>query len=259
MRQESVIRHRLNSNHQQVDVLKSSDLINAWETKTGKVYAKEFVGLSRNLSNYASTVLDVKTAIRLFKDLGFTGKVALKEVKGAQYVIFKGYPGQRSIFNATRYLATNPKVVDMAIGKIGAQKSVLSGVRLTTYLIVPLNILGFILDDKKTMYELIGETATDLLKVGIAGALAALAATTVATATTLAAGPLIVAIGVGLIASFGLDALDQQLGVTRTLIKAIEDLDEKTFGKIESELIKVEKRLKWQILNGFPVGQGIFY
>lgn len=187
------------------------------------------------------------------------GKSLLKTVNGKQYVIFKGFAGNRSIFTGTRYLSSHPKIVDMAIGRVGVNRAILSGARLTIFLVVPMNVLNFILSDQQTMSHLIGTTATDLIKVGAASAIAAIAASATITLTTIAAGPIIVAIVVGVATALALDALDKKFGVTNALIKAIDDTYDSTFGEIKRQLHQVEQRLKWQILNGQPVGQGIFY
>ena len=172
---------------------------------------------------------------------------------------FKGYAGVRSIFTSTKYLTSNPKVVDMAIGRVGINNSILSGARLTIFLIVPLNILGFLLNDQQMMTQLIGKTAIDLVKVGVATAIAVLVSSAVATATTLVVGPLVAAIAVGLVANLGLDALDKQFGVTDALVKAIDDAFNSSVGKVSMEINKVNSHLKWQVINGFSVGRGVFY
>jgi fructose-1,6-bisphosphatase/inositol monophosphatase family enzyme len=147
----------------------------------------------------------------------------------------------------------------MAIGTVGLNKTIKSGARVTIFLIVPLNILNYILDDKQTMFRLLGTTATDLIKVGAGAAVASLIATSVATITTIAAGPLVVAIAVGIATGFTLDLLDQKFGITEALVKALAEVHDSTIGEFGRQINKVEKRLKWQIMNGKPVGKGIFY
>lgn len=198
------IKIKIKQNTQILDVLSTADLIKAWEKTTGKDIAQAVGKTTRLGANFASAVLDTRTAIKLVKDFGVNGKVVLKPVNGKQYVIFKGYAGTRSIFAGTRYLATNPKVVDMAIGKVGVNRAIMSGARVTIFLVVPLNILNSILSDQQTMTQLIGSTATDLAKVGAASAIASLAATATATLTTLAAGPIVVAVVVGVATSLAL-------------------------------------------------------
>jgi len=259
MTNATAIKSLIKQNTQVMDIFSAEDLIKAWEQTTGKDIAQAAYSTARIGANYAAAVLDANTALKLIKDLGIDGKVVLKSVNGTQYVIFKGYAGTRSIFTATRYLANNPKVVDMAIGKIGANRAIMSGARLTIFLVVPLNVLNYILSDQQTMSQMIGTTATDLVKVGAASAIASIAATAAATLTTLAAGPIVVAIVVGVATALALDALDKQFGVTDALIKALDDAYDNTVGEFGRQLNQVERRLKWQIMNGRPVGQGIFY
>jgi len=253
------VKSKVANNKQTLDIFPTEELIKAWELKTGKELTLEAGETARILSNYASAMLDTKTALRLIKDLGLKGNVVFKSVKGKQYIIFKGYAGTRSIFTASRYLAKNPKVIDMAIGRVGVNKSIVSGARLTIFLVVPLNILNYILDDQKTMFRLVGTTATDLIKVGASAALASLLATSVATITTVAAGPLVVAIAIGIATGFTLDYVDHKLGVTDALVKALKEAHNNTIGEFGRQMNKAEKQLKWQLMNGRPVGKGLFY
>lgn len=259
MSQAQIIKQKVSQNTQILDIFSTEQLIEAWEKKTGKEISQIAANLAREGANYVSPTLDSVTALKLLKDIGATGRIKLKNVGNKQYVIFKGLAGNRSIFNGTRYLATNPKVVDMAIGRIGKTKSMLSGARLTIFLIVPLNVLNYLLNDQHTMSYLIGKTATDIAKVGIASALAALVGTSVAAVTTIAAGPIIAAIAVGVAAGLGLDYLDKQFGITDALVKAMDEAYDSTVGEMGRQLNRVERHLKWQMLNGLPVGRGIFY
>jgi len=259
MRDEILLRTKVQQNSQVIDILSTDDLVEAWEKTTGKEIAQLAGESARLTANYVSAALDAGTATTMIHDLGAKGKVALKMVNGKQYVIFKGHAGNRSIFTGTRYLANHPKIVDMAIGRIGVNKAILSGARLTFFLVVPLNILNHILSDQQTMSQLIGITAIDLAKVGAASAIASLVATSVATLTTIAAGPIVVAIVVGIGSALVLDALDTKFGVTDALVKAIEDTYDSTLGEFSRQLNQAEKRLKWQLRNGLPVGEGIFY
>jgi hypothetical protein len=259
MPNHNLIRSKLKQNTNVLDILPTADLLKAWQQTTGKDIA-ELVGQAARVgANYASAALDTRTAAKLMKDLGINGQVVFKQVQGKQYAIIKGMAGTRSIFTGTRYLANNPKVIDMAIGKMGANHAILSGARLTIFLVVPLNILNYILSDSQTMSQLIGTTATDLVKVGVASAVASLAAVTVATLTTLAAGPIVAAIVVGIGTAMALEALDQKYGVTNALIKSLDKAYDNTVGESGRQLNKAERRMRWNIMNGLPVGLGIFY
>lgn len=259
MPNHNLVKSKLKQNTNVLDILSTADLLKAWQQATGKDIAELMGEAARVGANYVSAVLDTRTAITLMKDLGINGKVVFKQVNGKQYAIIKGLAGTRSIFTGTRYLARNPKVIDMAVGKMGANRAIVSGARLTIFLVVPLNILNHILSDSQTMSQLIGTTATDLVKVGAASAIASLAATTVATLTTLAAGPIVVAIVVGIATAMALDALDQKFGVTNALIKALDKAYDNTVGEFGRQLNQAERRMRWNIMNGMPAGRGIFY
>ena len=259
MSSKESLQKKLKENQKTLDVFATEQLILAWQQKTGKDLAEEFTEAARWAANYASAVLDANVVRKMISDLGVTGEVVLKTVNGKQYVIFKGYAGPRSIFTACRYLGSNPKVVDMAIGRLGVNASIASGARLTIFLVIPLNILKYILSDQQTMSRLIGTTATDIVKVGAASAIAALAGTVAGTLTTLAVGPLIVVIVIGIGVGYGLDLLDKKFGITEALIRELDKMHDATIGEFGRQINIVEKRLKWQIENGRSVGQGIFY
>jgi hypothetical protein len=244
------IRSKMSQNTQVLEVLSSEDLIDIWEKTKGKKFAQALGSGLREFANYASAILDIGTVEKLINDMGITGRVVLKSVKGKQYVIFKGLAGTRSIFTGTRYLATNTKVVDMAIGRVGVNRSVVSGARITIFLIVPLDILNYVLSDQQTMLQLVGATATDLMKVGAAAAIASTAANAVVGVTTLAAGPLVVAIAVGLAAGFVLDAIDRQFGLTDALAKAMDDYCDQTFGEIGRQWKQLGEDIQKDAMTG---------
>ena len=193
------------------------------------------------------------------RDLGVTGRVLEKVVRGKSYVIFKGHPGLRNIFTAPRYLASHAKVVDMAIGKAGMRTSIRSGARLTVFLTVPLIILEHVLKDQFILSNLVADLAVSMVKVGVATIVAAVAATAIGTVTTVAAAPLALAIFVGLLVGWSLEKLDQKFAITKKLGEVLRDIEDSTIGKFERGIWELERKLRWQILNGVNPGKGIFY
>jgi len=224
---------QVKNNKQTIEILSVDQYVDAWKKKTGKRLkditdelknksAEDWTRDGKTASSYVSTALDLNTARRLLQDLGVRGRIALKTVGNKQYVIFKGLPNTRTIFTGTRYLANNAKVVDMAVGRLGTAKSVVKGGRLTVFLVVPINILIHLLDEQSTLSTLVGTTITDVAKVGIATVLAGMAAGAAVSATTIAAGPILAAIAVGVAASMGLEALDQHFGLTEAFCDVVE-------------------------------------
>lgn len=211
------------------------------------------------LAGLVAPAIDTKTLTRMVNELGIDGKVVIKKVNGKSYALIKGFAGQRKLLRATRYLASNPKIVDLAIGQLGRNRAIVSGARLTFALYIPLNILKTILDDEPTLIKFIGTTATDLVKIGLSSLVAAAAAKGVAAITTVAAGPFAIAIVVGVLAAIALDELDRKYKITDSLIAKMEQITDEMITGFARKWWELENILRWQALNGQPVGQGIFY
>lgn len=178
-------------------------------------------------SAYLAPVLDAKTAKRLIEEFGFEAeKVVIKQyADGKEYVIFRGYAGNREVFTGTRYLVDNPKVVRMAIGPKGITTSVKGGAVITAVLFVGIEIFDYLIRDTATLSDLLGTVTGDLVKLGLSSIAAAVAGCTVGSAAivgSIAAGPLIAAVAVGILAGLALDAIDKHIGATNALIKAYE-------------------------------------
>ena len=179
-------------------------------------------------ANYTATGKDVGTLTKLFADLGFSGtKAYIKYYKGRPYVIFKGSPALRKIFTGTRYGLQNAKVVQMGIGRSGAVTAARSGGILTIILVSAFRIADYILTDQMTLNQLVGTLATDVVKIGIATGASIVAAVGAAAVFTVAIGPTIAAIGVGLLVSYGLSKLDGHYEITTKVIAALDELEQR--------------------------------
>jgi len=217
----------------------------------------------KTLASYTSTALDVKTTVDQVREFRGFGKIIEKNIGGKRYVILKGVPGLRKTLKGTRYLAGNPKVVSLAMGTIGMNKSIVKGAKLTIFITVPMNVLKYLIDEHSTLSRLIGSIASDIVKIGISSALGVMVAAGVGAITTLAAGPLVAAILVGVATAVILDKVDEKFGLTEALIKFIDEtyasLYDKTLGAMARNISKLERILIWQARNNIPVGKGIFY
>ncbi|PID44455.1 MAG: hypothetical protein CSB48_01875 [Proteobacteria bacterium] len=218
---------------------------------------------AKTIAGYVAPAMDAATVVGQVREFGAGGRIVEKTIGGRRYVILKGYPGLRKALKGTRYLANNPKIVSMAIGKVGVAKSILHGAKITVFLTVPINVLKYLIDEQSTLGSLIGTIASDLVKVGISSALAAGAAAAVGVLTKVAAGPLVAALFVGVATAILLEKIDAEFGLTTALINFIDEtyqsLYDKTIGELARQLVRLENILNWQARNGVPVGKGIFY
>lgn len=154
----------------------------------------------------------------------------------------------------------------MAIGAKAVSRSIISGSLITLFITVPLTVLEVCLKDQFSMWRLLGSVASDIGKVMISLGAASLAAMAVGAVSTLAAGPLIVAIFIGVAAGIAIESMDKRFGITERLIEAIEAIEneleslyERTIGDFKRGLQKVENILEYQSQTGLPIGQGLFY
>jgi hypothetical protein len=180
----------------------------------------------RNVAPYISPILDTGTLALVCKDLGLTGKAIPKVINGRQYIVLTGYAGFRKYLPGTIYTANNRKIIEMAIGEMGIKDMVKRGARLTIYLTVAFTILECILKDQRTMTQIVGHVSTDLIKVGISSLISAMAGIAVGSVVTVAAAPIIVAIGVGIATGLALEAIDTHYGLTDKLIAAMDKVQE---------------------------------
>jgi hypothetical protein len=189
----------------------------------------EYGFVKNTLKSYTAATLDSVTAIRLLKELGY--KANQLEIarygNGKTYVIFKGYAGNREIFKGTRYLTNNPKVVSLGVGPKGIIGSAKSGFVISFVLSVGLEVFDYVIKDDYTINKLLGTLSSDLIKIGlsaIAGAAAGLAVGASVTLGSVAALPLIAAVGVSVLVGIVLEKLDSKLGITAALISSYNNI-----------------------------------
>lgn len=166
MNKKNELLRKLQNNEHILQVIPFDKFKKEWETVKGAL---------KSTAQSLSPTKDTLTAVQLLKDFGLTGKLVLKEYGGKTYVILKGVPGSRKIFRGTRYLASNPKVVRMAVGPKGISKSVKGGFVLTIILCTGIEIFNYVINDRATLAELCGNITSDLIKIGISSICAAVA------------------------------------------------------------------------------------
>jgi hypothetical protein len=203
---DAIIKSSPKGNNQDVQV--------AWEKIKGKVGA--------GVSYYASAD-DIVTITKLVGDLGSVGARAyIKNYSGKPHIILKGRPGLRTILTGTKYGIKNPKVISIGLGKAGAIGAAKQGGILTVILLSTYRIVDYFLTDQATLTQLVGTLATDIVKVGIATA-ASIGAAVFAGGLTIAIGPILAVIVVGVGMSMLLEYADNNLGITKRVIAGLDE------------------------------------
>lgn len=204
-------------------------------------------------TNLVVPIKDVAShVVPIVKDLGFNGRVILKRVKNVDYVIIKGLAGQRDFLTGIRYLCTHPKIVQLAIGRVGLSKTVRAGGRLSMYLTIGIELLNLIFGDKE-IRECGISIASDLVKIGVSTVIAeavGLAAAGSATIGAIAAGPIILTIVVGVMTAYALDYFDSRFNITNKVVALMEQMA----AKISAASEKASEDVFGNIYQGLRYG-----
>lgn len=185
-------------------------------------------------TSYYASADDAVTMAKLVGDLGsFGAKAYIKSYGGKPHIILKGHPGLRRILTGTKYGIKNPKVVSMGLGRAGAVAAAKQGGILTVFLLSAYRVVDFVLTDEATLSRLIGTLATDIVKVGLATGASIAVATFVAGLTTIAVGPIIAVVFVGVVSTYALDSLDQRYHLTERVISALDEMGDDASSFIE--------------------------
>ena len=176
-----------------------------------------------DLVSAATAGIDADGVRRIVQELGLTGRAYVKTVEGRSYLILRGYPGLRRSLTGTRYLTTNPNVAHMVVTptNLAAAAARATGIAVIAY--AGLRIVEFILHDEDgRLARLLGTLATDIIRFAIAAGFGFLTAAVASTFVTVVAAPLVAAIAVSIGVGIVLDDLDRRLGITETLVGAIQ-------------------------------------
>ncbi len=93
------------------------------------------------------------------------------------------------------------------------------------FLLGAFRVADFILSDQMTLSQLLGTLATDVVKIGIATGASIVAASAAAAVFTVAVGPIVAAIGVGILVSYGLGRLDEHYQLTGRVIAGLDQIE----------------------------------
>ncbi len=199
---------------------------NAWQKLKGK---------AETGASYYASADDLRTLSKLVGDLGgVTTKAYVKTYGGKPHIILKGHPGLRKVLTGTKYGIKNSKVITMGLGKAGAINAAKSGGILSIVLLSAYRVADYFLTDNATLSQLIGSLATDVVKVGLAtGASIVTATALVGFGVTLAIGPMIAVVAVGVLASMALGEIDSHYGITDRVILGLDELSQEVEYKIQ--------------------------
>ena len=206
-------------------------------------------GLVANVPNIAQGA----TLIEVTKELGLLGKVYYKTEGGKTYVILKGAAKNRTILKGTRYLNTNPQIVQFGLAKVSASTLFKSGLKTSLWIYGGIKVLDatkMLLEDGKLQPSFFSEVGTDIPKIAITTLVGT------ATAVTVAAVGVPVAVGAGIVlvvsvfAGIGIELLDRKNGITEKFNHAADQMYHNLKNHLGSNSKSQKKYNDWDFQGG---------
>ncbi|MFW1209360.1 hypothetical protein ACEV7S_11325 [Vibrio parahaemolyticus] len=151
--------------------------------------------------------------------------------------------------------APTPIIANFSVGSKQAIQSIKSGTIITVVLVSSFRALEhfFSENNKTTLLSLFGTITSDIIKLGISSAIAAIAVKGISGATTifaLTSGPLFLAIGVSLVVGNILNHIDNKYEITQKFKLALE--------KTLNESLKKEEMRINDVIGRSYIKNGVF-
>jgi hypothetical protein len=187
--------------------------------------------VARTIANYTSPMADTLTFLtKTLRDLGWSGRLYVKQgADGTSYTILKGNQKLRTILRGTRYSSENPQLLELSLGPAGLKASAKGGAKITIFLFVAVEIIDltakFFMSDDFDWRDAAGTLTVDAAKVAVGAAVSYGTAYLIGAGSAgavIAAGPVLVAITVGLVVGIALDKLDEHFHVTDRTVMALK-------------------------------------
>ncbi|CAM4025622.1 hypothetical protein [Paracidovorax anthurii] len=176
-----------------------------------------------------SAANDALLIAKTMQAIGIAGAASyVKRTPRGTFIIIKGRPGLRASLTGTRYLASHPRMVQLGLGMKGLQDVAKGGFILGFVISTGVEVLEYLMNDEKTMYDLVGGIGVEAVKGGLASLLAYGAATTLGMAVTVAVVPLGVMAVVVFGASAYFNALDNEYKIKAWVIQTLKKLPDQT-------------------------------
>lgn len=182
---------------------------------------------------FKDTAGSAKLVYKLARDVKSWRGVNLYFTKGktSDLVVIKGWPKGRKLLPGTRYKVTNPRIVELQIGKPGLRAAAKESARFGLWLVVAVDVADYVLRDGATLGQLLGSLTVDVPSVVIASVLGAAAGSAMVGSTVagfaaigaIACGPFLVALVVGIAVGLILFEIDNEFGLSEKLGVAYDE------------------------------------
>lgn len=185
-------------------------------------------GCTDPVSSFAGNIAEAVSVSRIVVEMKGFGVTATEYVgkNGSKYIKLSGYPGVRKYLDATRYLVSNHKILDIGIGTKGIESGIATGARFCIVFSGAYRAIELMVKDEYALTDFFVNLTMDAAKLAVSVGVAwgaKMAATSVMVAT---GGSVIIIAGgiflLGVVVSFSLLWLDNEYKISETIIKNLK-------------------------------------
>ncbi|MEQ9874881.1 hypothetical protein ABRP91_13640 [Pectobacterium brasiliense] len=179
------------------------------------------------VSSFAGNIAEAVSVSRIVMEMKGVGIKATEYIgkDGNKYIKLSGYPGVRKYLDATRYLVSNHKILDIGIGTKGIESGIAAGARFCIVFSGAYRAIELMVKDEYALTDFFVNLTMDAAKLAISVGVA-WGAKMAATGLMVAGGSVIaISLGIfilGLGVSFALLWLDNEYKISETIIKNLK-------------------------------------
>ncbi|MBN3117110.1 hypothetical protein H4F46_19730 [Pectobacterium brasiliense] len=184
-------------------------------------------GCTDPVSSFAGNIAEAVSVNRIVMEIKGFGVTATEYVgkNGSKYIKLSGYPGVRKYLDATRYLVSNQKVLDIGIGTKGIESGIATGARFCIVFAGAYRAIELMVKDEYALTDFFVNLTMDAAKLAVSVGVA-WGAKTLATGL-MATGFSVIGIAfgifaIGVIVSLSLLWLDNEYKISETIIKNLK-------------------------------------
>ncbi|WP_081861867.1 hypothetical protein [Photorhabdus australis] len=222
---------QLNENTTYIALLSLEEAKNVLEDidspKPKSPFMKKVFSVADPISPYASNIrdaFDFTNVVREFKRLGIKATEYVGK-HGQKYIKISGHAGLRKIITASRYSASNMKIISMGIGQQGINSGIVKGVKFSILFAAAYRTVEYIFKDEYTLADFLDNISIDLAKAAVA-AFASWVTGAFLSFLFVTGGSVIVVAGAMLIAgvltTYILDTVDKKFKISETVVNLIK-------------------------------------
>ena len=180
-------------------------------------------GFAPAVKTFLPPTLGAVTPARVVADLKRGGTVHARLVSrgGTDYIVFRGNHRLRRLITGTRYRLDNTRVVKMGFGRAGAKMAARGNVLISVFVCGGINGARWMVEHDYTWRNFVADMTVDL-GVAVLSAAVGLAVILSSGAAAVAVGPVLIAVGVSLLAGIGLGLLADHLKLSEKILRVLE-------------------------------------